>query len=235
MSQFPPADHAYDTAPPPAKTSGLAVTALVCSLIFCCPLTTILGVLLGLVAVVSIGGNPQRKGKGLAIAAILLGLVFTAAQAFVGFGAYKAFGVFRDAPAEALAPGFAGDYATMRSNFGSAGTQTSDAEAQAFIEELRSRYGTLQASEIEWAAYQQVQQPAPGQTEITLPWILVFDSGRVTAELTFDQRQSGDRFIFEDVRVIDPDRGDLVFPANAAVEMPSGDAADPDAGSGDDG
>ena len=39
------------------KTSGLAVSSLICSLIFCCPLTTIVGPFLGLGAFIQIGRN----------------------------------------------------------------------------------------------------------------------------------------------------------------------------------
>jgi hypothetical protein len=227
MSQFEaPADSHYASAAPP-RTSGIAVASLVSSLIFCCPITTILGVLLGLVALVSIGGNPARKGKGLAIAGIVLGIIFTAGQAYFANTAWKAYGIFRDAPGEALRPGFAGDYAAMRRNFGPAGEQATDAEAQAFVEELRARYGSVQRSELDFQAYRGMQ-PQPGQTVVELPWALVFDQERVMANLTMDQsQQSGDdRIIFSRIEVIDPDRGNLVFPPAAAPPAEDVDDAD---------
>ena len=82
MSQFsaPPADQYSDPYAEPPKTSAMAVWSLVCSLIFCCPVTTVLGVLLGVGAVATIGSNPNKKGKGMAFTGILLGLVFSAVQ-----------------------------------------------------------------------------------------------------------------------------------------------------------
>ena len=68
--------------PQDRKTSGIAIASLVCSLICCIPVTTILGILLGVGAMVSIGSNPEKKGKGLAITGIILGAVFTALQAW---------------------------------------------------------------------------------------------------------------------------------------------------------
>ncbi len=66
------------TATPPAapKTSGLAITALILALlpIFC---INVVGVVLGIVALVKIGDRPQElKGKGLAIAAIVVGILW---------------------------------------------------------------------------------------------------------------------------------------------------------------
>ncbi len=66
MTGFEPA---FNASPTETKTSGLAVTSLVFSLILCCPLTTILGPLLGLGALVQIGRNPALKGRGIAFAA----------------------------------------------------------------------------------------------------------------------------------------------------------------------
>ncbi len=71
MSQF---DAQYDTTP--QKRSGLAVASLVCSLIFFCPLTTLLGPLLGLIALATMGGDPPKRGKGMAATGIVLGTAF---------------------------------------------------------------------------------------------------------------------------------------------------------------
>jgi hypothetical protein len=213
MSQFPiPGDpHAPLQQ---ARTSGLAIGSLICSLICLCPVTTILGILLGLGALGSISGNPMRKGKGLAIAGILLGVIFTAGQAFFGYGMYKAYGIFSDAPYQALQPGFAGNMSAFKANFGSSGTAVSDERAQAFIDELRDRYGNLQSSKMNIAAFQGMQQ-SPGQPVQTMPWLLNFDQAAVSVELTFDQNDQvpgAKKIIFSEIRVIDTDQGDMIFP-----------------------
>jgi hypothetical protein len=201
----------------PQKTSGLAIASLVCSLICCIPLTTIPGILLGIGAMISIGRDPAKKGKGLAITGIVLGIGFTTVQAVVGYGVYQSFGVFSNAPYVALQPGFDGDLAGLKANFGSAGAVATDQEAQAFVDELRSRYGALQGSAMDFAAYQGMAMPAPDQTTFTMPWILVFENARVGVEMTFteDDQSGKDQIIFSSIRVIDPDLGDLTFPAAA--------------------
>ncbi|MHC4142017.1 MAG: hypothetical protein ACYSUF_09120 [Planctomycetota bacterium] len=167
---------------------------------------------------ISIGGDPAKKGKGMAITGIVLGIVFTTVQAVVGYRAYQGFGIFSNAPYVALQPGFDGDLAGLKANFGSAGGATTDQEARAFVDELRSRYGALQGSAMDFAAYQGMAMPAPDQTSFTMPWVLVFENGRVGVEMTFTEadQTAGDQIIFSSIRVIDSDLGDLTYPAPVA-------------------
>jgi len=64
------------------KTSGLAIAALVLSILICFPLFPLVGLILGIVAMVKINSNPNLGGKGLAIAAIIVGGV----GIFISFG-----------------------------------------------------------------------------------------------------------------------------------------------------
>ena len=48
------------------ERSGLATAALICSCIICCPITTIIGPILGLIALLGLRGKPEIKGKGVA-------------------------------------------------------------------------------------------------------------------------------------------------------------------------
>ena len=75
------------------KTSGLAISSLICSIICCLPFTTIPGILLGAGALLSIGKNAALRGRGLAITGIVLGVIFTIGQVLI----YPAiWGVFKD-------------------------------------------------------------------------------------------------------------------------------------------
>ena len=226
----------YQQAAP--KTSAMAVASLVCSLICCIPVLPAIGALLGLFALVSIGSNPMKRGKGLAVAGLLLGILFTAGQIYFGYTAYRTVMIFKDGPYEALQPGFQGDYATMRANFGAAGQAATDEEARAFIEGLRAAYGELQGSEIDLSQYQGMQQPGPGQTTVTMPWVLVFDSGRVDAELSFtesDQAGQDDKIIFSSITILDSTLEYATFPppedeaADGGTNGASDDATDADA------
>jgi hypothetical protein len=197
----------------PQRTSGLAIGSLISSLIFCCPITTIIGVVVGLVALGRISSNPQLKGRGIAMTGIVLGILFTIGQIWIGFKIYEGYGIFRDAPYVALEPGFQGDYAAFRDAFGAAGQAATDDDARAFIDALRSRYGELRGSDIDFKAFQGMQQPAPGQTEFTLPWLIVFANAEVIAELTIrEQDQRKDEIVFSRIKVLDSARGDLEFP-----------------------
>ena len=87
MTQAPP--EAPSSPPPPAgpKTSGLAIASLVCGIAGFCTggLAGIVGLILGIVALCGIGKSQgQRKGKGLAIAGIVVSIVsLVALVAFV--------------------------------------------------------------------------------------------------------------------------------------------------------
>jgi hypothetical protein len=59
----------------PRRTSGVAIAALISSLIICVPfLTSAIGVLLGLIGLF-VAGGPRTKGRGLALAGLLIGVV----------------------------------------------------------------------------------------------------------------------------------------------------------------
>lgn len=66
------AEPAPNTAP---KTSGLAIAALVLSLLFCIPLAPLIGLVLGIVALMQIDKSKGAlTGKGMAIGAIVVSL-----------------------------------------------------------------------------------------------------------------------------------------------------------------
>lgn len=71
----------------PERTSIAAVLSLICSLICCLPAVPLLGIVLGALALIGIGRSRGRVGgKGLAVAGIVLGVLFTVAQVGIGLG-----------------------------------------------------------------------------------------------------------------------------------------------------
>lgn len=218
----------------PPRTSGLAVGSLVCSLIFCCPITTLLAPFLGLAAIVSIGNNPMRRGKGLALAGILLGIIFTAiwAVALVWIGGYakEAFAMVEGGPREALTAGFNGDIAGFKAQFHGDGATAPDDQARAFLDELRKRYGGFVSSQMSESGR---TNPQPGNPVVPFPYILTFDNGNVdaTVEIVFADQQTGG-FINKlgSIVVHDPQRGDLTYPSPVSTgasppTVPSGSAS----------
>lgn len=220
MSQFEN-PYADPSAVPqaPQTTSKLAIWSLVCSLIICCPITTLLGPLLGLIALGKIGSNPMLKGRGLAVAGILIGLLMTAG---IAVGAYLAAPTFDKyfiaparftirGPADALSAGLSGDIAGFKDAFQGDGATATDAEAQAFIDELRNRYGGFVSSQVA----QQGAQPTIGQTAFTMPYTVTFDNGTVTAQTEVIIADPATRDLvmkIGSITIEDPDKGDLRYP-----------------------
>lgn len=226
MSQYPGAYDESSFAPTMAetpRTSGIAITALICSLVFCCPFTTILGIVLGAVALVMIGNNPMRRGKGMALTAIVLGVLFTAGQ-FVTWRWYQQniVELMMRGPEPALQAGFAGDISGFRASFhSSTGVAASDAEAQAFIEELRNRYGEFQSAQLDET---RVSGAPVGQTAWVLPYRLVFDRAQVNAEaeILMADPQTGALSVKPAyLTVLDPRLGDLTYPPSSTAAPPS--------------
>lgn len=238
-------DTTFDPQPPAKKTSGLAITSLIFSLIVCCPVATIIGPLLGLGALVQIGRNPALKGRGLAFAAIIMGVVFTLAQGWGGYQMWQVMKPVLEGPNAALTAGFAGDTAALKAEFHGAGATASDAEVTAFIGELRKRYGAYQSCRHDQTAAGPTG--AYGDPVIPFPYILTFDNGEVHAEAEYVFAEQGIGWIkkWGSITVFDPDLGDLTYPPSGddgngpdktddadtddeAESQPGDDPADPD-------
>lgn len=212
----------------PAKTSGLAIASLICSCIFCCPITTLLGPLLGLIAVLRIKSNPQLKGTGLAVVAILLGLIFTILQ---GFGAKfmwdNFYRVMLRGPNDALVAGFGGDPAGFRTDFTGDAENATDPEIQAFVDDLRDRYGEFTKAWI----HPESDFPGTGDESTEMTYELVFADATVTCDamvVLFQPPDGPPSFLLESLTVRDPNLGDLHFPAGSEADADA-DADDTDA------
>lgn len=83
----PPYGQGYPGGMPgPKKANGAAIASLVCGLLFCIPgITGLLAIILGIVGI-KVGGNPQRGGRGMAIAGLILGLLSMAGWGLMGGG-----------------------------------------------------------------------------------------------------------------------------------------------------
>jgi len=183
-------DNPFDpTEETEVKTSGLAIASLVCSLLFFCPITTLLGPLLGIIAIPVISSNPRRKGMGLAVAGILIGIILTAGWGFGGYKAYQ-FGyqfveVVMEGPQDALTAGSNGDLITFKASFYGPGATATDEEAQAFLDTLNTRYGSFVSSQLDEKELESrggTVQPAPGEANVAFPYLLTFSSGQVSAD-----------------------------------------------------
>lgn len=232
----------------PRKTSGMAVTALILSIIGLIPCigvcTAPFGILLGLIGAVTIGG--ARKGRGLAIAAVIIGIVGGGVQYWMGTTGWNKFVVpVMEGPNDALVAGFDGDVAGFRAATHDPAASATDEEILTFIETLRQRYGNIQGVEMNQQAQGQQPQPQMGSQSAPFPYIYQFENATVTGwtEIVFADQTTGAMVMKPSVITIqDPDLGDVTFPPGATPPGPgangtgtgNGDGAEGDGAPADD-
>ncbi len=195
---------------PRSGTSRWAMVALGTSLAFCCPVLTILGPLLAVRALVETRANPAMRGRGMAIAALWIGVVGCAAWIALLFW-WNA--NVRDAmihgPQAAIHAGMAGDLAAFHDQFVGAGATASDDRANAFLAAIGDRYGAFQyAAQDQMAA---ASTPATGR-EVTIPYVLNFDSGPVKSEVRLVLFARGLKPRLQTITIKDAMRGELTYP-----------------------
>jgi len=115
---------AAPTTPPDARTSVLAVLSFVSGLgglILCCiPPVGLLGVLFGVPALFSIGASRgQKRGTGLAVTGVVLGLIGAAFGTAVYFGVAQVVAIGADRARQVIAHAEAQDLAQLQPEFAS--------------------------------------------------------------------------------------------------------------------
>ncbi|MHC4107102.1 MAG: hypothetical protein ACYSXF_09895 [Planctomycetota bacterium] len=201
------------------RTSVWAIVAMLCSAAIFCPLLTLIGPLIAIRALVEIRRGEAVRGQGFALAAIAIGLLATVGWVY---GAYwwdrHARAPMLAGPQAALHAGFAGDVAGFRDDFCCEAAAAPDLEAIAFINELRRRYGEF----VESAGLpdRQPEGSALDPAGVGIWYRLRFERAEVDARAVFHvwaDGQSGLVLKFSSVAVVDPQRGELVFPASRAA------------------
>lgn len=130
----------------PERTSIAAVLSLISSLICCIPGLPVLGVVLGAFGLIGIGrSNGRVGGRGLAIAGIVLGLLFTAGQLGIALGGRSIVKMFLNQIAvngsEVLLDVQGGDFAGARSKVAGNLSTASDETLIAFREAYKAEMG----------------------------------------------------------------------------------------------
>jgi hypothetical protein len=234
---------AMDPSHAQPKTSGMAITALVMALVGvvpCCGwVSAPLGALLGLIAIFRIGGNPMLKGRGMAVFAMLLGVVISIGWAIGGVWGWNEFvRPIMQGPKNALIAGHNGDIAAFKAEFVGAGATASDEVAQAFLDELESRYGKFQSSAIDDQGTPPSSQT--GQPTIVMPYRFVFENRTVSGYATYEMTDPMSQQLIQkwsEIVIEDSTEGDLIYPppqSTSGVQIEPGDANDADAdGAGD--
>ncbi len=201
----------------PKERSGLATAALICSLIICCPITTIVGPILGVISLLTLKG---RSGKGFAWTAIIVGLISTilwvAAGLFFGGMAVRFIEQAGEVTTTTIEAGYDGNYTLLREGLARSSVTVSDEEIASFIEQLQSRYGKFDSAVMNMEEQDQTLKPT--SNEAPLPISLVFETTDVPADVLMEVIPGGG-FDFElkigCIRINDSKNGDLVFPTGS--------------------
>jgi len=196
----------------PPRMSVCAVASLVLGLVLCCPLTSVAAIVLGAVGLNATKAR-MASGRGLAIAGLGLGLVGTALQLAFGAWSYTTiYAPLMEGPAPALRAGLDGGASAMVSRFTIPEGTKVDAEAAAFLEAIKSRYGNL----VSCALDRSTQAPTPDskRPEFEADFELRFERATIKArsctEITTPL--GGLSMKLRWIELIDPAQGDLRFP-----------------------
>jgi hypothetical protein len=216
----------------PAKRSGLAITALVLSLIGipCCGITAPFGVLLGLIGLVAI--SPPKKGKGMCLSAIIIGMIMTALWAWLIVFVVRVSMPIIEGPRAPLEQGFAGNIAAFKAEFTGAGATAADDEAEAFIDQLRSRYGEFQSIQMDPGSK---RQPQWGQPEVPGDYVIDFSNAQNVPVVATYVMADNQGFVqkWRSITVVDQSLGDLTYPPGAtSTTVPATAPAGRPAGNG---
>ena len=211
------AERGQDLAGQPRRVSLWALLSLLCGVAVFCPVTSVLGPLLGVVALAEIRRKPHRTGTRLAVTGIVVGLLATAGWAATArWWHVNAREPMLRGPAEALAAGLGGDVAGFRAGFVAPATG-GDGEARAFLDEVAGRYGRLVGS----TQRPRFAETPPVQADTRRPriaYMFEFESGPVEAEAEFVAWAQGQGLVlkFAWLAFRDQELGHLVYPASAA-------------------
>jgi hypothetical protein len=227
----------------PARTSALAVTSLVLSLICCIPGFGLLGAGLGVGALLGIGGSNGRVGgRGLAAAGIIIGILVTLAWAGAYVAARQMMGqasqVLFGSMNQAMVAVEAGDFDAARQNLGGRAGSATDEQFESFRAGYRAAYGSFQSVPTDWmeifAAYAEVGQLIQNyqgrQNLIPIP--ASFDNGRALMLAIVDPQggPSGSSMLIplEDLWLVLPDGTELrLLSPGGAGAAPAGSEAGP--------
>lgn len=185
-----------------SRTSVMAILALIASLVCFVPFLPLVGVLLAIFALISISGSNGRVGgRGLAIAALIIGLVVSALQGAIVLGtvaAGKAMqGAFSGPITQLMTDIEQKNYAAARNGFTApAAARLTDADFDRFVAAYQAELGSFKGGPDGFmdmmrsygSLGQQMQQfqNQPGQQPSVIPFPGKFDQGLAVVALQMD-------------------------------------------------
>lgn len=207
----------------PQSASRLAITSLILSLVFCCPLTTLAGIVTGVIAVVFTTRDRALSGRWLAILAIVISLVGTAIQAYVIYEGYQVVLMpIRTGPQSLLREGEAGNIEAFQSRFEVSSASVNTAEnARSFLAEVKDRYGAFTGAALDQGSVpNKMKSPV---NDFVSDYQLDFANGRMRATCAIEIfNPKGELSMrLKSLVIHDADRGDLSYPPTSKSDAPA--------------
>ncbi len=208
-----------DSPPPiaggsdPRRTSAVAISSFVVSLVLCCPLTSLAGIGLGIAGWVMTSA-PHVKGRVFAALGLGLGVLGLALQ--IGFGMWAYRTVYLPmllGPSSALEAARTDGGLGLLAHFALADTPETVHNADEFVNTLRARYGAFTSGSLDRST--SAASPSPGSSRVTLDYELVFERATVRAHANIEitDAKGGLSMKLHWLEIVDPANGDLRFPA----------------------
>lgn len=218
----PEADRNPDPAIPAPVTSmcRTSVLAAMFAVPACCPPMSLLAAITGLMALRQIRRDPLLHGRGLAWAAVAVGL--TSAVVFSGLLWNAGLATLWRGPNPPVTALMRGDTAVMAELWTGPGRDLSASEILDFAAPLERRHGAFREARNSATRLAPLRQDGRDPV-VTLPITLVFERGQVEADLglqPFDAVDGHAIVRWRSLRVLDPDLGDPVFPPGDAGPPP---------------
>lgn len=205
MTAFPAPADGRDFDWGPQRTSILAILALVFALPCFVPGVGFIASLLAVFALVGIASSKGRVGgTGLAVAALVLGLISTAVWGAIGYGAWQVVNTFSSAATAPVAAVIAnaekGDFQGVRDGVVKySSDQLTDERLTAFKNEVHDKLGAYQSSPkglfeliSAYGEISHLMQPPPPNSEPQIPIPLRFEKGVALVLLDIDPTQQND-------------------------------------------
>lgn len=246
-------------APPEERPlSGTAVASLVFGLLLCIPGAGIPGAAFGAIGFASTGATGTRRGRGLAVAGLVLSVIAIAGWAIAAVSMKKLYDtaiaptmeVIFAGPDRTLEAAFDDDQTSFEADWMPAHAPT-DAERKAFVAGVTLAMGAFQSASLdENGGPPPSNSMGPGGEAFEIPYLLEFENGSVSSVIRFqpslqgEVTPSGSYVGIDRIEVKVPDGGVFVLEASkkgdASIggvpvpeffETPAADA-DTDSGSG---
>lgn len=179
--------------------SAAAVASLVFGLLMCLPGAGLLGIVSSAFGLMSTGATGVRRGRGMAIAGLVLSAISILIWVVVAIGMNRAWtelvkpamAVVIEGPDRTLKAAFAEDGVTFDADW-MPGRAPAEAERAAFIAGVTLVLGDYRAGSIEEGAQPPASSMSGGSDDFTIPWTFTFAEGETSGTVTYRPSRAGE-------------------------------------------